>query len=242
MSLVTKQDIIKPKYCLKFNVEDKKHKEQITLQLEDIRGKAEIKILDHKIKNVTTVATSRWNKVGQKRKMYKIIDTVHIIRLENFEKYDKLNPITITLNDNDLLWYLGRFSKYKHRVIINNLLFSASCSNQTQVIHVTANRLTDANVTLLNGKVVKSLGQLSLNKVEEWGRVRGLFRWINIVFIDTEISVSEARHFGYGFATKSLNDLLNFNVIFLDGEGKLIDWRETEKKVPVLDFTIQIMK
>ena len=46
----------------------------------------------------------------------------------------------------------------------------------------------------------------------------------------------------YGFVTKNLNDLLNFDVIFLDRKGKEIKFNSTSKKVPSLDFVIQILK
>ena len=55
-----------------------------------------------------------------------------------------------------------------------------------------------------------------------------------------------ADHFAFGFKTKSSTNLLNFQFSLLDGKGQLINFATNEKKkkkkVPVLNFTIQILK
>ena len=39
---------------------------------------------------------------------YEIIDEIHFIGLEKFVKYDKLNPISITMQSNDINAFLTR--------------------------------------------------------------------------------------------------------------------------------------
>ena len=101
--------LITSKNPLRFTVTTKKLKEKIILQLEDIRSKQKINISDNKIKNLTIISQERKNKIGYKRKMnYEIIDEIHFIGLEKFVKYDKLNPISITMQSNDINAFLTR--------------------------------------------------------------------------------------------------------------------------------------
>ena len=50
-----------------------------------------------------------------------------------------------------------------------------------------------------------------------------------------------AKHFAFGFETKDLHDLLNFEYSLLDNEGKKIEFKMVEEKIPALNFTIQII-
>ena len=61
--------LITSKTPLRFTVTTKKLKEKIILQLEDIRSKQKINILDNKIKNLTIISQKRKNKIGFKRKI-----------------------------------------------------------------------------------------------------------------------------------------------------------------------------
>ena len=137
---------------LRFTVTMKKLKEKIILQLEDIRSKQKINISDNKIKNLTIISQERKNKIGYKRKMnYEIIDEIHFIGLEKFVKYDKLNPISITIQSNDINAYLTRYSKYKYR-FITGLLFNTSLTNETFVIYITTNGLVDSRKSIIDRK------------------------------------------------------------------------------------------
>ena len=50
-----------------------------------------------------TLATKEQNKVRSKRSMpYKTIEQVTIAGLQNFDTYDKLNPVEITVRDSEL--------------------------------------------------------------------------------------------------------------------------------------------
>lgn len=40
-------------------------------------------------------------------------------------------------------------------------------------------------------------------------------------------------HFVFGFKTKNPKDMANFNFLFLGGEANLINFVDSEKKVPV---------
>ena len=82
---------------------------------------------------------------------YEIIDEKHFIGLEKFVKYDKLNPISITIQSNDINAYLTRYSKYKYR-FITGLLFNTSLTNETFVIYITTNGLVDSRKSIIDRK------------------------------------------------------------------------------------------
>ena len=120
--------------CIKFNVLEKKLKEKIVLQLEDIRRKHKIDVRNKKITNFSVLASPKLNKIGEKRNMSNvIIDEVKIGGLQSFDKYDKLNPVEVSIRDSEVNTFLSKYSKnYKYRFIINNLLFNTILGKETK--------------------------------------------------------------------------------------------------------------
>ena len=51
---------------------------------------------------------------------HEIVDTVHILGLQNFGNYGHLNPVEITIKK------LSSYKNYKFRFIIESLLFSTN--------------------------------------------------------------------------------------------------------------------
>ena len=103
--------------------------------------------------------------------MYKIIDTTTIIGLGRFTEYTRINPISISVTNNNLIGYLALSRKYKYRFIIKGLLFTAAFTNGKQVIHLISNGISDAKTSVINGKVVQSLGQINLVETEHWNKM-----------------------------------------------------------------------
>ena len=60
-------------------------------------------------------------------------------------------------------------------------------------------------------------------------------------FNNSELEPMSSNHFAFGFITTNLHDLLNFEYSLLDDLGKLITFQKNEDKVPVLNFTLQII-
>ena len=55
----------------------------------------------------------------KKRKMQdKLVDTIHILGLKNFDDYSHLNPIEITIDLNSVIKTLSSYKKYKFRLIV----------------------------------------------------------------------------------------------------------------------------
>ena len=188
------------------------------------------------------LATKEQNKIGNKRSMpYETIEQVKIGGLQNVDTYDKLNPVEITVRDSELNTFLNRFKCYKYNFILNNLLFSSSLTNDTNVIFVSCNGLNQAKNTLINSKLFKSIGVINLNEIEYWEKIRRKSKWVNATFTDSEQPIA-ASHFAFGFTTTNLHDILNFKFSLLDDKVKLINFPKTKDKVPILTFTIQVIK
>ena len=86
--------------------------------------------------------------------MQKIIDSFLIEGRPSFSQYTKINPINIQITESEIQNKLSAYSKqYKFKSIINNLLFSSSIQNNTNVIFIAADRLNDAKEALINGKI-----------------------------------------------------------------------------------------
>ena len=109
------------------------------------------------------------------------------------------------------------------------------------MIFLICNGLNDARDSLINRKLYKSLGVININEIKDWTKLKGESKWINIIFNDSE-NPTLAKHFAFAFETVNLSDLLNFQLILLDDEVKLIKFAPNEKKIPALTFIIQIIK
>ena len=89
--------------------------------------------------------------IGEKRAIsHEIVDTVHILGLQNFDDYVHLNPVGITIDSNKIIEKLSNYKKYKFRIIIKSLLFSTNQQNNTDIIFITCDGLTEAKTVLVN--------------------------------------------------------------------------------------------
>ena len=87
---------------------------------------------------------------GEKRTMsLEIIDTFRVLGLQNFINYNLLNPTEVTLDSNEIIERLANYKKYKYRFMVENLLFSSNLENDTDVIFVMCDGLSDAKVVLI---------------------------------------------------------------------------------------------
>ena len=221
-----------------------KYLDHIVLQLEDIRKPGKVETKDAKVTNFSILSTKPKRKVGSKGKIsYQIVDEIRIVGLQNYNIYEKLNPIEINVRNTEIQGKLSTYGnqRYKHRFTINRLLISSSVVQDTNAIFLICNGLNDARDSLINGKLYKSLGIININETRDWTKIKGESKWIDIIFNDFE-NPTLAKHFAFAFETVNLSDLLNFQLILLDDEVKLIKFAPNEKKIPALTFIIQIIK
>ena len=93
-----------------------------------------INVKDGKVTNFPILATRQQNSVGNKGTMpHKIIDLVNTGGLQNFDRYDKLSPVEISVRDSRVITYLSRYQRYKYWFIIDNLLFNSVPTNHTNL-------------------------------------------------------------------------------------------------------------
>ena len=64
--------------------------------------------------------------------------------------------------------------------------------------------------------------------------------WIKIILTDSAYPI-EAKHFAFGFEITDLHNLLNFEYSLLNNQGKLLEFKQGEDKIPALNFTIQFI-
>ena len=62
---------------------------------------------------------------------------------------------------------------------------------------------------------------------------------VNIIFKESN---REAKQFRFEVVSNSLQDILSFSYSILDSKGNLLTFPTDEKKLPVLNFIIQVIR
>ena len=218
---------------MKFNILRNIEKEFLTLQLEDILTPKKFETTNSKIRNFSILATNKLN--------MKIIDEIKIEGFQNFEHYIKINPIDIRITDPEIQTKLLYYSKrFKYRFIANSSLFSSSIKKDTNVIFITTNGLNDAKEILINSKIFQGIGVIYISEIENWDKIKNESHKTNVILTDTIYPVA-AKHFAFGFETTDLHNLLNFEYSLINDQGKLLEFKQGEDKIPALNFTIQVI-
>ena len=161
---------------------------------------------------------------------YQIIDEIRIVGLQNYNIYEKLNPIEINIRDSEIQGKLSKYGtqRYKYCFIIDGLLISSLVVQNTNVILLICNGLSDARDSLINGKLYKSLAVININEIRDWTKIKEESKCINIIFNNSE-NPALAKPFAFAFETVNLSDLLNFQLSLLDEEARTITFASNEK-------------
>ena len=162
---------------------------------------------------------------------YQIADEARIVGLQNYNLFEKLNPVEINIHDSEIQGKLSRYGtqRYKYCFIIDSLLICSLVVQDTNVIFLICNGLNDARDSLINGKLYKGLGIINIDEIRDWTKIKGKSRWINIIFNNSENPML-AKHFAFAFETVYLNDLLNFQLSLLDNKAKPIKFVSHKKQ------------
>ena len=210
-----KLHLITPKHKLKFSLKKDTYKNKIELKLGKIHTKSSFSTLQDNVLNFGILCTKRNKTIGEKRAItHEIIDTVHILGLQNFDGYVRLNPVEITIDSNKIIKTLSNYKKYKFRIIIESLLLSTNLQNNTDVIFITCNGLTEAK-TEVNSKLYKTLSVVYLLKLKDWDLIKDDSKRVQPVFVDSEYHL-KGPYFAFAFTTKNVSDLFNFIITLLD--------------------------
>ena len=137
-----------------------------------------------------------------------------------------LNPIYISIDSNSVISKLQLYKNNSFRFVLRTLLFSSNIVNDTDVIIVTSNGLTNTKQALItkdNRPSLESvLGVCFLNEISEWNIVKGASKRLQVVFTDSQDLNHNTDHLAFSFITRNIADLLQFSVTLLDGSGKEI--------------------
>ena len=166
--------------------------------------------------------------------MSRVIDEI-LISGQDLEKYHKLNPIDIKIDNSQRISTLSKYGKY--RLKITTLLISASFNQTTNVIFITFNGLNNAKKAVINGKIHNVLGVINLIEETNFDLIKSNSKWLNI---RVKESNTEAKHFTFHVTSNSLL-IRNFSYSMLDSKENLLTFPADEKKVPVLNFAIQVI-
>ena len=226
-----------PQKRFKFTVKSKNYKENIALQLVSTKSKnVIIKKIENKINNFGILSQNKNKRIGEKRQMARLVDEILISGLQDLEKYYKLNPIDIK-TDNSQIISLSKYGKYHLKT--TSLLLGASFDQTTDVIFRTCNGLNHAKMALINGKIHNIMCAINLTEETNFDLITNISKWLNILFNESN---REAKHFSFEVVSNSLHNILSFSYSMLDSKGNLLTFAEDENKVPVLNFTIQVIR
>ena len=63
-----------------------------------------------------------------------------------------MNPLETPLDSNEIVEDISKYKRFKYRFLIESLLFCSNLENDTDVIFITCNGLSDAREALINSK------------------------------------------------------------------------------------------
>ena len=90
------------------------------------------------------VATEKLTRLDQKKKMSEVAETFLVKVLQSYDRYTVLNPLQINLSSNYLNQKIIDFKGFVYEVLLKNILFSESISNDTQNVFITCCNLNSA--------------------------------------------------------------------------------------------------
>ena len=88
-------------------------------------------------------------------------------------------------------------------------------------------------------KIHNIFGVINLGEETNFDLVKNSSKWINIIFKESN---REAKQFRFEVVSNSLQDILSFSYSMLDSKGNLLTFPTDEKKLPVLNFIIQVIR
>ena len=235
-----KLDLIRPTKRLKFQFIKDVYKNKLEFELSKVHSKKSFNFVSDKAFNFGMLRTKGKKTIGQKRPFNReIIETIKIFSIQNSE-YNFVNPIYISITYDHIKQKLTNFRKYRYKFVLESILFSSNIENGAGVIFVTCDGLSNVNIILINKNLRDTLGVCYLHKIKDWDIIKGQSKRSQAKFTDSE-ELTHSSHIAFAFTTKNFSDLLNFSITLLDSSGNNIKFPKTEKKIPIVNFIIQII-
>ena len=236
-----KLELVSPQNRLKFEITRDIYKKDMKFELSKVHSKKTFNIVGDHILNFSMLRTKKQNRIGQKINVgAEIIDTIHILGIQNTE-FNFLNPVHISINSDVIIQQLTKYKNHRYRFVLQSFLFSSNIENNT-IILLVSNGLNNAKKALIKKNLETTLGVCYLTEIKDWDITKGQLKRSQVVFSDSEDIARETNHPAFAFTTKNISDLLNFSVTLVDGSNNIIKFPATEKKLPIINFKIQIIK
>ena len=120
---------------------------------------------------------------------------------------------------------LEKYKTNKYQFVLENFLLTSNFTNETDVIFLCCNSLSNTKEALINSELKKVLGVTYLCKVPNWILAKGPIKRSQIIFADSEFQTKPS-HVAFAFTTRNLPDLLSFTVTLLDSDRKEIKFSQ----------------
>ena len=114
------------------------------------------------------------------------VETIMIRAQQNFELYDQINSMQITIDGDSMVNILKEHENVYYKFISMGILFPTLVKNDTEQIFVMCRELNEAKPALINGKLVNLLASINLNKINGWEHIKGKSLWVNVNFDNLE--------------------------------------------------------
>ena len=143
-----KLHLIRPKSKLKFQFDKDIYKKQMKFELAKVHKKKTFNVVGDYISNFSMLKTEQ-NGIGYKRKVQmELVDEISILGIQDLE-FNVLNPIYISINSDSIISKLQLYKNNRFRFVLRTLLFSSNIVNDTDVIIITSNGLSNTKQALI---------------------------------------------------------------------------------------------
>ena len=235
-----KLNIISPKNYLRFKVIDNIFKNKLNFELTKVHTKKTFEITDNAIYNFGILKTSSEN-IGRKRRPeVEIMDVIRIIGLQKAENL-YLNPVEVNIKSETVIRKLMK-KRTNYKFILRSMIFSSNIVNETDTIFLLVDGLNDAKKIFINDSLETGIGVCYLTEVKNWKLIKGQSKRVQVVFDDTEKFAGQSKNFAFNFISRNISDILKFTITLVDGQKKLIKFKEGEENIPIINFDIEILK
>ena len=83
--------------------------------------------------------------------------------------------------------------------------------------------------SLINSKIYDLIGIIDLKEINNWDEIKGQSIWIDAT-LEEQKERNNSRHLCFLFSTKTLSELLSFNIYLLDDNNEEITFENNEKR------------
>ena len=172
---------------MKFQLLNDVYKNSLSFELGKVHENRSFTVVGDRVFNLGLLRTKKHKTISQKRPMtLEVIDTIQVLGVQDLN-VNFINPLTISISSDIIIPELTKCKKYRYRFVLESLLFSSNFENNTDVIFVSSEGLSNAKEVLINSKLQNVLGVCYLHELKIWEEVRGQPKRSQAIFVDSEL-------------------------------------------------------